>query len=862
MKKERVGELKISTFSEIEEMYRVFSLDVESIDRIIEFTLRENIRITGSSASFLAFINSKEDRIGAVSSLNIDDKGVEKFSMYAQRRAHVSDSFFIKHVIESREPKIINEKADLDPSFEYPDSPLHDRYVTVPLFRHKHIEAVIGVAGRKSSYGKEELYNIILLSNGLSQIHIRLKLEAFDNLLSSIVIYSKDAIFSCSLDGTINTWNRGAEKMFGYSEDEIFGKSLDLLTYPEMPNEFPLIFEQIKKGEAVENYETVRMKKDGSKIDLSLTVSPLMDNNKKINGASIIARDITEKKEAMRAIKRSEERYRAIFENTGTGSIVVSDDRVITHVNREFVKMLGYFREEIEGKMTGADFVIKEDLPKIFKFHELRRQKGEEAPRNYELRIIDRSGTMKEVYTTSEVIPATGETIVSFMDITEMKKLQHDVLNICDQEKIKLSQTLRDSLVQNLNLLIKKCDTKKGPVKLNEEINEIIEKVKEITGGLIPLDFKKLSFYSSLMKMIKTLSDMHEVNIQADISKDAEIDEDNLGAHLFFIIQESLLKAIIDGKASKLGVRLKEEGDWIILTITTNGSALPDLLKQSDDYDFRVIIYRASLIGAFIDVMENRDGSSTVTFRFKSSKISIPTGDKVQHAKSKFSEGKSTISIVLIDSSPIVRQGLIDILNREKDFKIAGEADSQEKGLKIVERISPDLVIMDINLNDDINLDLVKAMRTRYPKMKLLIFSMCDWKMYAERYIKSGADGFLRKDERLNVILKAIYEILSGKKYLNDEYKKELFDRSYGRDTEEDNTPVKLLTDREFEVFNLIGKGLGPREIADKLRLSVKTIETYRERIKEKLGLANASELLQYSIQWVINNKSSDNVKE
>ncbi len=862
MKKERIDELNVSTFKEIEEMYKVFSLDVESIDRIIEFTLRENIRITESRASFLAFINTREDMIGAVSSLDIDNNGVEKLSMYSKKRAPVTDSFFIRHVIKTGEPKVINEKADIDPSFEYQDSPLYERYVTVPLFRHRHIEAVIGVAGRKSNYGRNELYNIILLSNGLSQIHIRLKLEAYDNLLSSIVIYSQDAIFSCSLEGSISTWNRGAEKMFGYTVDEITGKSIDMLTYPEMPNEFPLIFEQIKKGEAVESYETVRMKKDGSRIDLSLTVSPLMDNSKCINGASIIARNITDKKEAARMLKKSEEKYRAIFENTGTGSIVVSNDRIITRVNREFINMLGYTRDEIEGKMTGADFVYSEDIPKIFEYHELRRNKGENAPRNYEIRIIDHAGNMKDVYTTTEVIPATGETIASFMDITMLKKLQHNVLNICDQEKIKLSQTLRDSLIQNLNLLIKSCDDNNSNQKIADELCGIIEKVKEITGGLIPLDFKKLSFYSSILKMIKTLSELHGITIQTDISKNAEIDEANHGSHMFFIIQESLLKAIIEGKASKLSIRLKEDGDWIILTITSDGKALPDLLNQKNDYESQVIFYRASLIGAYIDITENRDGTSTVTFRLKSPKASLPAVDKIQHAKSMFSGGKEAVSIVIIDSSPIIRQGLIDILNREKDFKVAGEADNQEKGLKILERISPDLVIMDINLKDDLNLDLVKAMRSRYPKIKLLIFSMCDWKLYAERCIKNGADGFLRKDENLNTILKAIYEVLSGKKYLNDEYKKEFFDRSYGRKTEDDNTPVELLTDRELEVFNLIGRGLGPREIAEKLRLSVKTIETYRERIKEKLGLANASELLKYSIQWVINTKSGENVKE
>ncbi|MBN1805203.1 MAG: response regulator transcription factor [Sedimentisphaerales bacterium] len=207
--------------------------------------------------------------------------------------------------------------------------------------------------------------------------------------------------------------------------------------------------------------------------------------------------------------------------------------------------------------------------------------------------------------------------------------------------------------------------------------------------------------------------------------------------------------------------------------------------------------------------------------------------------------------ILIVDDHPIVRQGLTELINHEKDLTVCGQAEDANQAMKAVKELTPDLAIVDISLKETSGMELIKDLNTQYPNLPVLALSMHDESLYAERVLRAGARGYLMKAEATEKVIIAIRKILRGEICISDKMASKMMRKLVGGNTEINASPVELLSDRELEVFQLIGKGFGTRQIAQKLYLSIKTIETYRAHIKEKLNLANSAELLQYAIRWV-----------
>lgn len=209
--------------------------------------------------------------------------------------------------------------------------------------------------------------------------------------------------------------------------------------------------------------------------------------------------------------------------------------------------------------------------------------------------------------------------------------------------------------------------------------------------------------------------------------------------------------------------------------------------------------------------------------------------------------------ILLVDDHPIVLQGLKQLINQEKDLMVCGEAADSNGALKAFGTLKPDLAIIDISLKQGSGLELIKTLKVRYPKMPALVLSMHDDSLYAERVLRAGAKGFINKAEATDKLIAAIHKVLNGEIYLSDKIGSKILSKLFNRQPDKDISPMGCLSDRELEVFQLIGQGHTTREIAEALHLSVKTIETYRENIKEKLKLKNATELVQHAVHWVEN---------
>lgn len=276
---------------------------------------------------------------------------------------------------------------------------------------------------------------------------------------------STDAIISTDKAGKIVVLNPSAERMFGYSRGEVIGK--------ELKGFFQEIFRKMGERD-MKNLEDGRVrniisegtKKNGSGFTGEIAL--ITDRTGGERAFTALVRDISEHKKMEEGLKDSEERYRTIFENTGTATTIVEDDMTISLVNTEFEKLSGYSKEEVEGKMRWTEFVAGEDLQRMLEYHRRRRIDPDSAPRNYEFRFLDRNRNVKDIYVTVAVIPGTKRSVASLLDITNMKVLER-----------RLRENLED--VERINKLMVGRELKME--ELRREIRELKQRIKELEGG-------------------------------------------------------------------------------------------------------------------------------------------------------------------------------------------------------------------------------------------------------------------------------------------------------------------------------------------------------------------------------------------
>ncbi len=207
--------------------------------------------------------------------------------------------------------------------------------------------------------------------------------------------------------------------------------------------------------------------------------------------------------------------------------------------------------------------------------------------------------------------------------------------------------------------------------------------------------------------------------------------------------------------------------------------------------------------------------------------------------------------VLIVDDHPMMRTGLAQLIGSEPDLKVVAEADNARQGLEAVSKQALDLVLLDISLPDKSGLELLKDIRAVRPELPVLVVSMHDELVFAERVLRAGGRGYIMKQEGGQKYLQAIRQVLAGQIYVSEKMSARILESLSGSQTEKTGaSPVQRLSDREFEVFQLIGQGLGTREIAQRLHLSVKTIEVHRINIKEKLAVKTATELVRFAVRW------------
>jgi DNA-binding NarL/FixJ family response regulator len=206
----------------------------------------------------------------------------------------------------------------------------------------------------------------------------------------------------------------------------------------------------------------------------------------------------------------------------------------------------------------------------------------------------------------------------------------------------------------------------------------------------------------------------------------------------------------------------------------------------------------------------------------------------------------------VVDDHPIVRERLAELINQEPDLHVCAEAEDSHQALKAMVDYSPDMAIVDITLKDTYGIELIKQLKERYPKLPMLVLSMHDESLYGERSLRAGAKGYLTKQEATKKVVTAIRTILTGEIFVSDKMAATILRKVAGGASGGGGSPMDVLSNREMEVFQLLGEGLGVRQIAENLFISVKTVEAHREHIKQKLSFNSSSELLRYAIEHAI----------
>jgi DNA-binding NarL/FixJ family response regulator len=207
--------------------------------------------------------------------------------------------------------------------------------------------------------------------------------------------------------------------------------------------------------------------------------------------------------------------------------------------------------------------------------------------------------------------------------------------------------------------------------------------------------------------------------------------------------------------------------------------------------------------------------------------------------------------ILLADDHPLMRQGLAQLINHEPDLEVCAQAEDVAEALKEIEATKPDIVVTDLTFRTSNGIELIKDIRVRYPDLPVMVLTMHNEVFYAERILRAGARGFVTKGERPATVIAGIRKVLAGEVFVSEKIAAQMIGKLVANKVAPGTMLLDTLSDREFEIFELIGQGLEMRQIAEQFHLSIKTVETHRDNIRKKLDLDNSADLLKYALQWL-----------
>ena len=442
----------------------------------------------------------------------------------------------------------------------------------------------------------------------LNDITGRMHLENERAQLAAIMESSRDAIIGRDLEDTIINWNAGAEKLLGYTAEEIIGHPFVRVVPPEKRSELHHIEQQILAGELPEHYETTRLAKDGRKIPVSVTSAPICDAKGGIIGMSSIARDITRQKQAEEALRQRESDLADFFKESPLGLLWVSSKGHVLRVNRAQLELLDLTSEEVLGR-PAAEFIAEEETAEDL----LGRLSRGETLQNYRARLKQPNGTLKHVLVDANGLWEDGKLVHSrwfVRDISRRLELEREILATTDREQRRIGQDLHDDLGQQLagiefltQTLVGQLAKVSRPAQVRAReiarmVRRTMARARELARGLSPIGLETDGLVVSLRELAARTKKLFQVDCRFKCKGTVLIHDHHVGIHLYRIAQEAVSNAVKHGKASRIDIGLTKNAERIVLAVGDNGIGLPVKLRNKKGMGLHVMQYRAGVIDA------------------------------------------------------------------------------------------------------------------------------------------------------------------------------------------------------------------------------------------------------------------------
>jgi PAS domain S-box-containing protein len=641
-------------------------------------------------------------------------------------------------------------------------------------------------------------------------------------LLSSIVASSDDAIVSKNLDGIITSWNRGAERMFGYTAEEMIGSSILRIIPPDRHSEEAAILSKLRRGERIDHYETIRRKKDGRLFDISITVSPLTDEDGNVIGASKIARDISEQKRAQRALHESEERWRVTLESIGDAVVATDGTAVVTFANRVAAGVLGLPAEEIVGRPLAdvfrivnentrqpvdnpVDRVMREGLVVGLANHTVvLRPDGTEAPiddsaapiRDRDGRLIgvvlvfrdvsERKATEVQLQRwNAELEVRVRERTAELVNSQERLRALASQLNLTEQrERRRLAGDLHDYLAQLLALIRIKLgqilqrlpdhlsDGRASLTAIDDLLQQCLQYARTLMAQLSPSVLQDLGLIPAIHWLTEQMAQQGlEVEVRALTEEKPPFGEHQADL-LFQALRELLTNVVKHAGVSTASVTIhKQDRDTWLFTVSDSGRGFDmnavHFQPSGEHFGLFSIQERMEAMSGWCRIDSAVGKGTSVELGLAAMPSDAKPRLHVLRAASRMPEvmrltEPSRWRVLLVDDHAMVRQGLRSILETYPDIEVVAEASDGEEAVESALSHDPDVVVMDINLPRLNGIDATRRIKTKAPKAVVIGLSVHYSSQAHAAVIEAGASAVLSKEQATEDLYRTITRCLEN----------------------------------------------------------------------------------------------------
>lgn len=491
----------------------------------------------------------------------------------------------------------------------------------------------------------------------VQDITARKRVEGEMRRIASIIENSQDAIIDITLDGVIVNWNRSAERMYGYTTEEVKGRTISMLVPPNQPDEITRILARVRRDGAMGRIETQRIRKDGTTISVALTAGPVYDAADQLIGASIISRDISELKRAESALQENATKTAAILDTMVDGVVTIDEHGIIDSFNAAAERLFGYVLSEVVGRN------VKMLMPEPY--HGEHDGYLQNYMRTGRAKIIGigrevvgkrkNGSTFPMDLAVSEVFLGARRLFTGIVrDLTDRKRLERQILEISDREQQRIGQDLHDGLGQQLagigflsksleqRLTKKRTPESKDAREIAGLVSDAIGQARGMAHGLNPVDMSATGLMSALRELCATIQHTFRINCVLTCETPVLLGDGAVATHLYRIAQEAVNNAIKHGQAKNISVVLDHAGDTITASVRDDGIGFPDELPERKGMGLQTMRYRAALIGATLSILKIPTGGTRVDCTLKESD-SNPTGSRYEKDVTKTAGAKKRI---------------------------------------------------------------------------------------------------------------------------------------------------------------------------------------------------------------------------